>query len=205
MTTVNNEKTVEAKLHTDFNFSVLKCLFLFLISFLWVRKVITGRSEIGHGHYAVEERTIYTKCPKWDIDYPWTILHERVHAGQHLLSVLGLHKQFRNRFDTLNMLYIELEADYINTLLEVYGSKDVDKLELIVRQCLYKAGDYRHGACSYKHMDIKPSEVCKAYFPKTYSKSTELRQKLREEDDNFKSIVSDADLLYIVRRLLGII
>ena len=87
----------------------------------------------------------------------------------------------------------------------MYGSKDGDKLELIARQCLYKAGDYRHGACSYKHMDIKPSEVALAYFPKTYSKSTELRQKLREEDDNFKSIVSDADLLYIVRRLLGII
>lgn len=205
MTTVNNEKAVENKLHTEMKFSVWKCLFLFLISFIWVRKVVTGQSETGLGYYAVEERTIYTKCTKWDFDYPWTILHERVHAGQHLLSVLGLHRQFKNRFDTLNMLYIELEADYINTLLEVYGSKDGDKLELIVRQCLYKAGDYRHGACSYKHMDIKPSEIAKAYFPKTYSKSKELRVILKEEDGRFKSIISDPDLLYIIRRLLGII
>ena len=205
MTTVNNEKTVEAKLHTEMKFSVWKCLFLFIISFIWVKKVITGRSKAGHGYYAVEERTIYVKCAKWDIDYPWTMLHERIHAGQHLLSCLGLHRQFKNRQDSLNMLFIELEADYLNTLLEVYGSKDGDKLELIVRQCLYKAGDYRHGACSYKHMDIKPSEVCKAYFPKTYSKSKELRQKLREEDDGFKSIISDVDLLHIIRRLLGII
>ena len=205
MTTVNNEKTIENKLHTEMKFSVFKCLLLFIISFFWVRKVVTGQSEIGLGHYNKEDRTIYTKCPKWDIDYPWTILHERIHAGQHLLSCLGMHKQFKNSFDTLNMLYIELEADYINTLLEVYGSKDGDKLELIIRQCLYKAGDYRHGACSYKHMDIKPSEVAKAYFPKTYSKSKELRRKLREEDEGFKSIISDTDLLYIIRRLLGII
>ena len=204
MTTVNNEKTI-SKLHTDFNFSVIKCILLFLISFFWVRKVVTGCSEIGHGHYNTEERTIYTKYTKWDAEYPWIILHERVHAGQHLLSVLGLHRQFKNRHDSLNMLYIELEADFLNTLLEVYGSKDGDMIELIARQCLYKAGDYRHGACSYKYMDIKPSEVCRFYFPKTYSKSKELRQKLREDDKNFNSIISDTDLLYIVRRLLGII
>ena len=205
MTTVNNEKTIANKLHTEFKFSVLKCLMLFLISFFWVRKVVTGCSEIGHGHYNTEERNIYTKFNKWDTDYPWIILHERVHAGQHLLSMVGLHRQFKNRHDSLNMLFIELEADYINTLLEVYGSKDGDKLELIARQCLYKAKDYRHGACSYKYMDIKPSEVCRFYFPKTYSKSKELRQKLREDDKNFNSIISDTDLLYIVRRLLGII
>ena len=56
MTTVNNEKLVEAKLHTEMKFSVFKCLFLFLISFLWVRKIITGESEVGHGHYNTEER-----------------------------------------------------------------------------------------------------------------------------------------------------
>ena len=135
MTTVNNEKTI-AKLHTEFKFSVVKCLMLFLISFFWVRKVVPGCSEIGHGHYLTTERTIYTKYTKWDAEYPWIILHERVHAGQHLLSVLGLHRQFKNRHDSLNMLYIELEADFLNTLLEVYGSKDGDKLELIARQCL---------------------------------------------------------------------
>ena len=205
MTTVNNEKTVENKLHTEMKFSVWKCLFLFIISFIWVKKVITGRSKAGHGYYAVEERTIYVKCAKWDIDYPWTMLHERIHAGQHLLSVLGLHKQFRNRFDSLNMLYIELEADYLNTLLSVFGNKYKDEIDSMVYWSVAKAEDYRHGACAYKHMDIKPSEVCKAYFPKTYSKSETLRDKLKEEDEGFKSIISDTDLLYIIRRLLGII
>lgn len=205
MTTVNNEKAVEAKLHTEMKFSVLKCMFLFLISFLWVKKVVTGQSEAAHGHYNTDQRIIYTKCRKWDADYPWTVLHERIHAGQHIMSQLGLHRQFKNRYDSLNMLYIELEADYINTILEVYGSKDGDKLGLIVQQCLYKAGDYRHGACGYKYMDIKPSEIAKAYFPKTYSKSKELRQKLKKEDEGFKSIISDTDRLYIIRRLLGII
>jgi len=68
-----------------------------------------------------------------------------------------------------------------------------------------KAEDYRHGACSYKHMDIKPSEIARAYFPKTYSKSTELRAKLIESDREFNSIVSNPNLLYIARLLRGIL
>ena len=205
MTTVNNEKTIENKLHTEMEFSVWKCLFLFLISFIWVKKVVTQNSEIGLGYYSPIERTIYTKYNKKQDGYKWVMLHERVHAGQHLMSCLGLHKQFRNRFDSLNMLYIELEADYLNTLLSVFGNKYKDEIDSMVYWSVAKAEDYRHGACAYKHMDIKPSEVCKAYFPKTYSKSETLRDKLKEEDEGFKSIISDTDLLYIIRRLLGII
>lgn len=205
MTTVNNEKAVENKLHTEMKFSVWKCLFLFLISFFWVRKVITQHSEIGLGHYVPKERIIYTKYSRKQDGYKWTILHERVHAGQHLLSRLGLHRQFKNRYDSLNMLYIELEADYLNTLLTVFGNKYKDELDSMVYWSVAKAEDYRHGTCAYKHMDIKPSEVALAYFPKTYSKSKELRVILKEKDEEFKSIISDPDLLYIIRRLLGII
>lgn len=204
-TKVNNEKIIENKLHTDMKFSVLKCLFLFLISFIWVRKVITQNSEIGLGYYVPKERIIYTKYSKEDNGYKWTILHERVHAGQHLLSILGLHKQFKNRYDTLNMLHIELEADYLNTLLTVFGNKYKDEVESMVYWSVAKAEDYRHGTCAYKYMDIKPSEVAKAYFPKTYAKSEVLRDKLKAKDAGFNSIISDTDLLYIVRRLLGII
>ena len=205
MTTVNNDKTIEDKLHTELHFSVLKCLFLFIISFIWVKKVITKDIEIGLGYYSIKERVIYTKYDKKQNGYKWTVLHERVHAGQHLLGSLGLHKQFKNRFDSLNMLYIELEADYLVTLLSVFGGRNKDEIDSMVYWSVSKAEDYRHGACSYRYMDIKPSEIARAYFPKTYSKSKELREKLKEEDDGFKSIISDPDLLYTIRLLLGII
>lgn len=206
-TKVNNEKVTEARLHTEMKFNMLKCLFLFLISFIWVRKVITqykmGENELGF--YNPKHRVICTRYRKEDPGYGWTILHERVHAGQHMLSCLGLHRQFKHRHDSLNMLYIELEADYLNTVIRTYGDKDKGEVDSIIYRCVSKAEDYQHKACGYQDMDIKPSEVCKAYFPKTYSKSTELRQKLREEDDNFKSIVSNPNLLYIARLLRGIL
>ena len=160
------------------------------------------------GFYNPKHRIICTRYYKKDLGYGWNMLHERIHAGQHLLSVLGLHKQFKNRHDSLNMLFIELEADYLNTLIRTYGDEDYkgeEKIEPIIYQCVAKAKNYRHDACGYQDMSIKPSEVAKAYFPKTYAKSEVLRDKLKVEDKEFNSILTNPNLLYIARLLRGIL
>ena len=180
----------------EFRFSLIKCIFLFLISFIWVRKVVPESDRCREnidGLYRVNEREIHLSYRRGDENYGWTIVHERVHAGQHLLSLLGLHRPYRQRIknrDPLALLYVEMEAEFITDWLLSFTSKE-DRLKTVLKFSVLTADRFKNNGC-YEDAVILPSQVAAAYFPKDVAKlGWELRKELMLADCGYKTIVGE--------------